>query len=408
MKPKIYLIGTGMGNSETLTLAGKQAIDHCDLLIGAPRLLALYQDKACKKMPAVSPAEIFAAILAHDEERQIGVLFSGDVGFYSGAKGLHPYLEGYDTETLCGVSSLSYFCARLGQPWQEVHTVSGHGRPCNAAGAIQSHGRTFLLTGGKYKAESICQALCSRGLGHVRIWTGENLSYPEERILSGTALELAEEKFSDLTVMLAENPRPVSLGAAAAAAAVSLPDDVFCRGKVPMTKEAVRTLSLARLKLGPEAILWDVGAGSGSISVTAALVVQGGQVFAVEKEVAALEVIAANKEKFGTTNLSIVAGTAPEVLLSLPAPDAVFIGGSGGRLREIIVAALEKNRGVRIVINAITLESLSQALECLKEFGLTNTGITQISVAEAKAAGTVHMMLGQNPVYIISGEGQHA
>ena len=154
---KVYLIGVGMGNPETLTVAAKRAIDESALLIGAPRLLEGYGSKRCVR--AILAKDIAAAI-AGETAGPVAVLLSGDIGFYSGAKNLYPLLEGYEVETLPGISSLVYFCARCHTPWEDVHLVSAHGRAHNAPGEIQSHERTFVLTGGNYRAGDLCRELC--------------------------------------------------------------------------------------------------------------------------------------------------------------------------------------------------------------------------------------------------------
>ena len=142
---KVYLIGVGMGNSDTLTLAARRAIDESCLLIGAPRLLEGY---AGKKLVRAILAKDIAEAIAAEGTGPVSVLLSGDIGFYSGAKNLYPLLEGYEVEALPGISSLVYFCARCHTPWEDVHLVSAHGRAHNAPGEIQSHARTFVLTGG--------------------------------------------------------------------------------------------------------------------------------------------------------------------------------------------------------------------------------------------------------------------
>ena len=400
MRPKVYLIGVGMGNPSTLTMEAAQAIQACPVLVGAPRLLEPYREgKTCS--PLITSADIYA-FLQRQERGPVGVLLSGDVGFYSGAKSLWPLLRDYEVETLPGISSLVYFCARLQMPWQDAHIVSAHGRPVNAAGEIQSHEKTFLLTGGRTKAQDVCRALADWGLEQVRVWVGENLSYPEERIVSGSPSELAEETFSDLAVLLCVNPTPAYRGLSNA----GIPDENFLRGDTPMTKEEVRTVSLSKLRLRPDHILWDVGAGTGSVSVEGALSLPAGRVYAVEKDEAALDLLRRNAAHFGLTNLCVVPGTAPAALSALPAPDRVFLGGTSGQLREILEAALEKNQALRVVVNAITLETLSEAVRCFDQLGLEQVDIVQLSVSRARSVGHYHMMSAQNPVWIISGEGK--
>jgi len=187
-----------------------------------------------------------------------------------------------------------------------------------------------------------------------------------------------------------------------------IPDDLFIRAKVPMTKAEVRAVTIAKARLTDTHVIWDIGAGTGSISVEAALAAVHGTVFAVEKEPMAVELIKTNAELFGTENIRVYGGTAPDILRGLPDPDRVFIGGSGGNLPEIIEYAYEKmTGGGRLVINAVVLETLSTAVETLKQLGLTDMDITQVAVAKAAEVGNLHMFQSYNPVFIISGEKRH-
>lgn len=254
---KVYLIGVGMGNRETMTTGALAAVGECPVLVGAPRLLEPWQE-GHECVPLIAAADI-AEFMGTRKEGPIGVLLSGDVGFYSGAKSLWPLLERYEVETFPGISSLSYFCARLRTPWQDAAVVSAHGRAHNAAGEIQCHEKTFVLTGGNVRAQDICKELAARGLGEVRISVGERLSYPDERIVTGPAAELAGEEFDSLAVLLAENPSPL----VRPWNAPGLPDQGFLRGDVPMTKEEVRALVLSKLRPQPQHVAWDVGRGPG-------------------------------------------------------------------------------------------------------------------------------------------------
>lgn len=184
-----------------------------------------------------------------------------------------------------------------------------------------------------------------------------------------------------------------------------IPDELFIRAKVPMTKAEVRAVTMAKARLAEGHVIWDIGAGTGSISVEAALAAVNGTVYAVEKEPEAVELIRQNIERFGIGNVKIYSGTAPEILRGLPEPDRVFIGGSGGNLAEIINFVYEKMAdGGRMVINAVVLETLSTAVEAFKKLGLADIEITQVAVAKAVEVGKLHMFKSNNPVFIISGE----
>ena len=395
---KVYLIGVGMGNPGTMTAEALEAVRACPVLVGAPRLLESWaQDHDC--VPLIAGADI-AEYIGKQQEGPIGVLLSGDTGFYSGAKRLWALLEDHEVVTLPGISSLSYFCAKLHTDWQDVKIVSAHGRSHNVVGEIQRNGRTFALTGGSTKAQDICRELTGRGLGDVTVSVGERLSYPDERVVTGTAAQLAEETFADLSVLLAVNPRPVTRPWNGS----GLPDEAFLRGNVPMTKEEVRALALSKLRLAERHVVWDVGAGTGSVSVECALSCPAGRVFAVEKKEEALALLEENRERFHAANLSIVGGTAPEALKDLPAPDRVFIGGTSGELGEILDVIFDKNPAARVVCTAVTMETVAEAAKLFAH--MEGADMVQVSATRTRSAGRYHLMDAQNPVWIFSGEGR--
>ena len=400
MVSKVYVIGMGMGNPDTLTVAARSAIDQSDMIIGSKRLLEALGESDARMVALVSGAHI-AEELREAPEAVASVVMSGDVGFYSGATSLYPLLEGLDVEVVPGVSSLSYLCSRLRCPWQDAYVVSAHGRTHNLAGAVQTHGKTFVLTGGSVRAGELCALLVERGLGHVRVWVGERLSYADERITAGTALELAGRPFESLAVMLVLNETPIVPGARAP----HLRDDAFVRGEVPMTKEEVRELAVCKLRVRPDDTVWDVGAGTGSVSVELARAACEGQVFAIERAERACELIEANRQAHGLTNLHIVTGEAPDALAGLPAPDCVFVGGSSGSLSEIVAAALAVNPLARVCIAAVTLETVSDALTCVRSLPLSDVDIVQLSVAKAREMGHYHLMQAANPVYLVTARG---
>lgn len=395
---KVYLIGVGMGNPETMTVGALEAIKVCPVLVGARRLLEPWTESHdC--VPHIAGADI-AEYIGKVQEGPVGVLLSGDTGFYSGAKRLWTLLLDHEVITIPGISSMSYLSAKLHVDWQDVKIVSAHGRSHNVVGEIQRNARTFALTGGNTKAQDICRELTDRGLGNVKVSVGERLSYSDERVVTGTAAELAEQEFEDLSVLLAENPDPVVRPWNGS----GLPDDAFLRGDVPMTKEEVRTLALSKLRLNEDSVVWDVGAGTGSVSIECALSCPAGRVFAVEKKEAALALLAENKARFHASNLTIVGGTAPEALEELPAPDRVFLGGTSGELSEILDVIFRKNPAARVVCTAVTLETVAEAARLFA--GLEGADMVQVSATRTRQAGRYHLMDAQNPVWIFSGEGR--
>ena len=404
---KVSLVGMGPGDPELLTGEARRAVEEAELLVGAPRLLEPYRGSGKPCLELVSAREIAACLAAREGVGRAAVLLSGDVGYHSGAKALLPLLREMGMEARClpGLSTLQYFCARLGRPWEGVFSASAHGRDCDAAGLLRRHREVFFLTGSRagQTPGDLCAALRDGGLPGARVWVGSRLSYPEEEIAAGTAGELAGRAFPPLSALLAEAPEEEPLWPWATP---GIPDGLFVRGEVPMTKEEVRALLLSKLRVAPGDTLWDVGAGTGSVSVELALLAPEGKVWAVERDPAACALIRENAARFGAGNLFLREGEAPAALEDLPAPDAVFVGGSGGALREILAAALGKNPRVRAVVSAVTLETVARGWEAMESLPFGRTGAVQLSVSRARKAGESHLMLAQNPVFLLYGEGK--
>lgn len=399
VRRRILLVGVGMGSADGMTLEAKKACRGAQLLIGAARMLEMFADTPAAKFASYRPEEIRAYVDAHPQYETVALLQSGDVGFYSGAKRLLEAFSDEEVTVFPGISSLVYLCAKRGTSWEDAKLLSLHGRSANLISAVREHAKVFALLGKGEEISQICEKLVYYGFSDARVTVGENLSYPQERIRSGTARQMAEESFCDLCALLIERPKSAKI------VTHGLEDDDFLRGDVPMTKSEVRSVSLSKLRLCRDSVVYDIGAGTGSVSVEAAIQAAEGQVFAVEKKAEAAELIRANRRKFAADHLTVIEGTAPEALAPLPAPTHAFIGGSSGNLREILEALLRKNPQVRVVINCIALETVAEALECMRALAFQDVDIVSITAARAKEAGRYHMMMGQNPVYIISAEG---
>lgn len=392
---QVNLAALGGGRIETLTAECREALQRADLILGAERLLQNLPAGCTQRRIAAVQAEDILQRIQQSNAENCCVLYSGDTGFYSGAGKLLPLLEkaGFSARIFPGISSVQLLSAKLGQPWQDWRLVSAHGVSCNAVAEVMQ-GKTFFLTGGKMTPKSLCGQLKEAGLGGLKVIVGERLSYPEEKILCGTAAEFAEQDFVALSVLLAEAaPKGNYRG-------TGLPDDVFIRGNVPMTKREVRAAILAKLAVQPGDIVWDIGAGTGSVSIELSFLAS--QVYAVECQQSACDLIKENREKFRVWNLTLREGKAPAALEGLPVPQAVFIGGTKGKMEEIIRLALEKNPNVRICISAIALETLTMAIDALRKQGIIPF-VTQISVSKTKAAGELHLFMANNPVFLITG-----
>ena len=397
-KRSIYLIGIGMGTKEGMTAEAKEFLKDCDCVIGAKRLLEVVSDVNGVCHAEYVPEKIEEYLRKHPRFQKIGIVLSGDTGFYSGAKKLEEVLEKseetYEVQRIPGISSVVYFAARLHTSWEDAALVSLHGRRQNWVFAVEHHAKTFLLLGGK--TENLKEKLLYYGLGDVTVHIGKNFSYPEEQIYSKPAGELLAEDTEGLCIAYLENPDPCEK------VCRHLKDEEFIRGKVPMTKEEVRTICLAKLELTKDAVLYDVGAGTGSVAIEAACQDGRIRVYAIEKNPEGVELIRKNAQKLRTDHVQIVQGTAPEALRELEAPTHVFIGGSNGNLQEIVHTVKEKNPKVRIVLTAISLDTMAEVMEAVDAGILREPEIVQITVAKARKLGRHHMMTGQNPIFIIS------
>jgi len=397
--PKVTIVGIGPGSAKAMTGEVREAIGNADCLIGAGRMLEAVKGPGQPAVSLISPGQISDYIHEHKEYTSFAVVMSGDSGFFSGTKKLLPLLERCSVKVLPGLSSLSVMAAALGLSYEETLTVSVHGRDTDVIPDIRAHRDVFILTGGDPDIRDICERLEKEGLQDVRVHVGERLSYPDQKITSGTPADILKGRYEKLSVLWVENPHAVKEVFA------GLPDDRFIRGEgkrglVPMTKSEVRAVCISKLALHDRCVCWDVGAGTGSVSVEMALNVQKGHVHAVEKDADAVRVMKQNIEQFHLKNLTLIEGTAPEALNDLPAPDRVFIGGSSGGLKEIIALAREKNPMVRIVATSVTLESEALLTECLKEFEWKQTDVISVNISASRKAGAYNLMTAQNPIYI--------
>lgn len=405
---KVTIIGAGPGNPDLLSRAALDAIDIADVVIGAHRALAgIDVPPDVVRCELVKTADIVAALTDAASWQRAVVVMTGDVGLFSGARRLVEALSGdaqVDVRVIPGISSASYLAARLARPWQDWRFASAHGVACDIVAEAERAGELFLATSGGEDPSRLSGELVQAGFGDACVTVAERLSYPDERITCATASEIAGQTFDDLNVMLIE----FAGGAASSRwpyASSGIPDELFIRGDVPMTKQEVRAVALAKLRLTATDTVWDVGAGTGSVSIEAALVARAGSVWAVERNAAGVRLIRENADAFGCGNVRAVPGVAPEALAKLPVPDAVFVGGSAGELPSIVEAALEKNSQVRLCVPCVTVETLTEACTLLSGSRFKGFEACQVSAARAEAVGSHHLMKAQNPVFLVSARG---
>lgn len=408
---KVTIIGAGPGNPDLLSRAALDAIDIADVVIGAHRaLVGIDVPPDVVRCELVKTADIIAALTDAASWQRAVVVMTGDVGLFSGARRLVEALSGdarVDVRIIPGISSASYLAARLARPWQDWHFASAHGVACDIVIEAERAGELFLVTSGGEDPSRLSGELVQAGFGDARVTVAERLSYPDERITCATASEIAGQTFDDLNVMLIEPAGDAGSPANSRwpYASSGIPDELFIRGDVPMTKQEVRAVALAKLRLTATDTVWDVGAGTGSVSIEAALVARAGSVWAVERNAAGVRLIRENADAFGCGNVHAVPGVAPEALAKLPVPDAVFVGGSAGELPSIVEAALEKNSQVRLCVPCVTVETLTEACALLSGSRFKGFEACQVSAARAEAVGLHHLLKAQNPVFLVSARG---
>ena len=394
-KRRVSMIGIGMGPGD-LTERSASIVMGADLLVGAKRMLEAV-DSTGKDVLTEYRSDVIARYLDENPRyRNVAVLLSGDVGFYSGATGLLGKLDRnvYDVNVEPGISSIVYLCAKLGTTWQDAYLTSCHGRESNIVNLVGTRAKVFTLLSGQDTVHEMCRQLFEYNLNSVSVTVGQDFGYPTERIFTRTPSQCLDESFGDLCVALTDNPTPDTRNS------TSIPDAVVTRGDAPMTKSEVRTLSVAKLKLCRDSVVYDIGAGTGSVSIEMALTAYLGKVYAIEREDIAADLIEINKRKFQAANLEVVRGLAPEAMRDLPAPTHAFIGGSAGNLKSIVQCLLDKNPDIRIVINSVTMETMAETMQVVKELNLVEEEFVNVTIAKSRRLGRYHLMTGQNPVYI--------
>ena len=468
----IIIIGAGGGNVSTYTKEALEALQGVQVILGAERLLAGIPVKISdlKLWKAARPSEVcdvLERLKNEDENSRVAILQSGDTGFYSGCRFLVGKMkdifgpDSYEVRNLRilpGISSVQLLAARLQEPWQDWLLASAHGVSCDVLHFLMQGKKVFMLTGGELTPNVICAQLVQAGLGDLGVVVASDLSSCEdgkdaevrradmgepvdssirtrENICRGKASDFVNRNFPVMSVMLID-AAPIWRGYSA-----GIPDAEFIRGNIPMTKQEVRSVILAKLAPCRNDVVWDVGAGTGSVSVE--LAHQAGSVWAFEKKKEAIELIYNNRRKFCAWNLRVIPGSAPEVFRGsvsetherplnveteqpdiyeksrnyegsgnteaehpgqcvFPVPDRVFIGGSSGNLSEIIRYIARLNPEVRICVSAVLLETLHETLEVFDELGF-ETDAVQVAVTRTEKIAGRRMMKAGNPVWIITG-----
>ena len=411
---EICLAGIGMGSKDGQTQEVQHAIETADILLGAERMIERYSAKI-EKRPYYMAEQILPYLeqlqkngfTAQKDPLRVTVLFSGDTGFYSGCRKLYVALQetiaagalNAGVRILPGISSVVSLAARVGESYEDAAILSMHGKKLKRLSAtVESHEKVFLLTSGSEDIRKIGRLLAEAGLTDCEVTVGYQLSYPEESIRILTPEQCEEITGEGLYTCLIRNPhwQPERLTHGRA-------DICFLRdAKTPMTKEEVREVSICKLHLTQNAVVYDIGSGTGSVAIEIAGVPGGVQVYAIERKPEAVELLRKNRAHFHMDNIQIIEAPAPEGLEELPVPTHAFIGGSGGRLLDILQVLYRKNPHMRIVINAISMETIAELKEVLDTFPVEEEEILQMQVSRVKKLLSYHLPQAENPVWICS------
>jgi precorrin-6B C5,15-methyltransferase / cobalt-precorrin-6B C5,C15-methyltransferase len=372
--PKIYIVGVGGDGLAGLTSRARDLVAGADLLVGSDGALRLLPEVNAERVRIGSDlGEVTEKLRANFAKKRIVVVATGDPLFYGVARYLCDRLGKDRFEVLPHVSSMQLAFARVKETWEEAYLTDLSVRTLDdVLDRIRTVETVGLFTSETYHPARIARELLVRGLDYFRAYVCENLGGKDERITQGELAELQGMHFDPLNVMILKRKpgRPDAPRAAKRLARFGNPDDVFAQSRPKtglITQAEVRAIALAQLDLQTGSVMWDVGAGSGSVALEAAQLVDPGRVYAIEQDSADYHLIVANAETFGIRNVQAVFGTAPAVFQDLPNPDAIFIGGNGGEVSRLLEAAYAALRpGGRLVANVGTLEMLTLTYETLK------------------------------------------
>lgn len=411
---EIILAGIGMGHANSLTKEVERAIKEADILLGAERMLETACSKA-KKLPFYQAERIIPYLCDMQSEnlfmenKKVVILFSGDSGFYSGCQYLYTVLEKEITDgrlkaslrIFPGISSVAYLASCIGESYHDAAIYSLHGKKiCNLARRIKSNPKSFLIASGVKDINQLGELLINSAMSGCEIITGYQLSYEEQKIERHTPLECKELKEEGLYTCFIKNPYAIQRRLTQGIA-----DGQFIRDKVPMTKEEIREVSICKLRLRDGAVVYDIGSGTGSVAIEIAGISDDLQVYALEQNYEAVSLIEKNKKKFDLQNVTVVKSEAPKGLAGLPMATHAFIGGSGGRLKEILMSLLEINPRMRVVVNAVSIETICEIREILSmDYRIKEEEVVQLQVSRIRKAGSHHLMQSENPVWIFAFE----
>lgn len=383
---KVHIIGMGDDGVNGLTAGARQLIEAAELVVGGERsLAALPLRPEVERLDLGGDLDEIVGRLADRGDRRTVILASGDPLFYGTARYLCDRLGKDRFEVVPHVSSMQLAFARVKESWDEAYLTNlATTKLEQAVEKIRVAQKVGLFTTEAVSPAAVAQALLDRQIDYFLAYVCENLGSPDERVTQGELADVADQEFGPLNVMiLVRKPnvpdRPASM---IGRRRFGNPDELFLQSRPKhglLTPSEVRAIALAEMDLGPTSVVWDVGAGSGSVSIEAAQLSTAGTVYAIEMDPEDHQLIGANADRFGVTNLVRILGQAPDAWRDLPDPDAIFVGGTGRHVADIVEQAFARLRpGGRIVAHVGSLE-----------------GIAEVHAALVRAAGDADVWLMQ-------------
>jgi precorrin-6Y C5,15-methyltransferase (decarboxylating) len=374
IEPKIHIIGVGGDGLAGLTGHARELLTRAELVLGSEHSLDLVPELTAQRLKIGSNLqEAVATLESSFGKKRMVVLAGGDPFFYGVARYLCDRLGKDRFEVIPHVSSMQLAFSRIKESWEEsfLTNLATHSLE-SVLDRIRIAETVGLFTSEDEDPPAIARQLLVRGLDYFRAYVCENLGGPDERVTQGELAEIQDMEFSPLNVMILKRKpdRPDLPRAPGGLRRFGNPDDVFAQSRPKsglITQAEVRAIALAQLDIQPASVVWDIGAGSGSVAIEAAQLAHQGMVYAVEQDIADFHLIEANAQTFGVHNLKAIHGTAPAVFDGLPPPDVIFVGGTGKEVVRLLQAALTVLRPAgRLAINLATLESLNTAYSTLK------------------------------------------
>jgi precorrin-6Y C5,15-methyltransferase (decarboxylating) len=404
----VTVIGMGMSKAD-LTRRHLDMIARADILVGGKRHLADFKDSpAIKKAITKKLTDLVAFIKKEMQTKRIVVLASGDPLFYGIGPRLVKSLGEKNVRLYPNVNSVAAAFAHIGEAWHDARVVSLHGRS-NAGDLVNKLAGAdtiAIFTDPVNNPARIAKTLVRKKMTGFDMWVFEQMGTDREKVKRYTLAGAARGKFTTPNMVVLK--RTAGKKPPAAKLVLGTPDHLFAHERGLITKAEVRTVSLSKLRLEKNHVLWDIGAGSGSVSIEAALFITGGKIFALEKSESRISLIKENLKTFKVTNLKTVLADFPQENLRLPAPDRIFIGGGGRNLKAIIKAgAAELKKNGRMVINTVLIANIETAVKALEQSGF-KAEVAQVQVSKSKDMPWSTRLEAQNPVWIITGQREKA